>query len=233
MAVKNKATGRVEARRRERLEQITRTAVSLFYRNGYPQTSTREIAEACGISKGNLYHYIKTKEDLLSLSVEISSRQIAKFASNMLRGLKLYSPTEVLVKSVRETIQMVDDLQEMIPFWYRESGHVGPKGLEELIRQDMYTIDLYEKILEEGVKKGEFRISDPKLAAFEIMMLCDLWSLKRWYMRKHYTMDEYIKKCQEIALAIALGSERDKTPAKLAINATRPRKAGSKRRRPG
>jgi AcrR family transcriptional regulator len=198
----------LKARKKERLEQITRTAVSIFYKRGYLQTSTREIAEACGISKGNLYHYIRSKEDLLALSIEISSAQIEKFARAMARELRTSAPSVVLVRAVRRTLLMIDDLQEMILFWYRESGNVGPSSLDMLIKQDMYTKDLYRQIFEEGCRKGEFRISDPVLAAFDVMVLCDMWALKRWYMRKHYTLDQYIGKCQEIALAIALGKER-------------------------
>ena len=210
-----KSEGRARARKRKRLEQITRTAVSLFYRFGYLNTSTRQIAEACGISKGNLYNYIRSKEDLLTISIEISSEQIAEFARSMIQGLSSELPSVVLVKSIKKTIQMIDDLQEMVLFWYRESGHIGEQGLDKLVKQDMYTKDLYKKILEEGIRQGEFTISDPMLAAFEITMLCDMWSLKRWYLRQHYTMDKYIEKCQEIALAIALGiNEPDHAPLK-------------------
>lgn len=223
MTEKIKHRKRILTRKNKRLEQITRTAVSIFYKHGYVQTSTREIAEACGMSKGNLYHYIKSKEDLLALSVEISSAQIERFARAMARELKSAPPSEVLIRAVRRTILMVDDLQEMVLFWYRESGNVSAESLDKLVKQDMYTVDLYRTILEEGCRKGEFNISDPKLAAFDIMMLCDLWSLKRWYMSKHYTMNEYIAKCQEIVLAIALGHDRTKKPVRPLKPADRPR----------
>jgi len=125
---------------------------------------------------------------------------------------------------------MIDDLQEMVLFWYRESGHISPDGLDKLMKQDMYTVDLYKRILEEGIKKGEFKISDPQLAAFEIMMLCDMWSLKRWYMRKHYTIKKYVEKCQEIALAIALGADRKVRPARQAATASTSRRVKGVRR---
>ena len=42
-------------RKDERLQQIVRTAAGLFFKNGYAQTTTRQIADACGISQGNVY----------------------------------------------------------------------------------------------------------------------------------------------------------------------------------
>ena len=53
----------VEKRRTE----IAENALKLFIRKGYLKTTTREIAQACGMSTGALYHYIGTKEDILSL----------------------------------------------------------------------------------------------------------------------------------------------------------------------
>lgn len=50
-------------RRRER--EIYRAAVDIFHRKGFSDTSVEDIAEAVGILKGSLYHYIDSKEDLL------------------------------------------------------------------------------------------------------------------------------------------------------------------------
>lgn len=56
----HKATGPDDMRARLLVE-----AAKLFRVNGYPGASTRELASSLGIQKASLYHYIKTKEDLL------------------------------------------------------------------------------------------------------------------------------------------------------------------------
>ncbi len=38
------------------------------------------------------------------------------------------------------------------------------------------------------------------VAAYNILMLCDTWAIKRWYFRKNYTLEKYITQCQEVAL---------------------------------
>ena len=45
-------------------DRIFKAACSLFRRQGFHGTSTREIAERAGVSLGNIYNHFKTKEDL-------------------------------------------------------------------------------------------------------------------------------------------------------------------------
>jgi AcrR family transcriptional regulator len=53
-----------------RRQEIFRIAADIFYRKGYAQTSTRDIAEAAGILKGSLYAHISSKEDILDAIVQ-------------------------------------------------------------------------------------------------------------------------------------------------------------------
>jgi AcrR family transcriptional regulator len=46
-------------------EQILASAAALFARQGYSATSMNQVAEACGISKPSLYHYVRDKDQLL------------------------------------------------------------------------------------------------------------------------------------------------------------------------
>ncbi len=47
-------------------DEILDAAAELFTTRGYASTSTRAIAEAVGIRQASLYHYFKTKDELLS-----------------------------------------------------------------------------------------------------------------------------------------------------------------------
>ncbi len=46
-------------------EVIVGTAARLFYRQGYSNTGINQIVDEAGIAKSSLYHYFKSKEDLL------------------------------------------------------------------------------------------------------------------------------------------------------------------------
>ncbi len=51
--------------RQEKRQLIMNTALELFANHGFENTSVSDIAKAAGISKGLLYNYFHSKEDLL------------------------------------------------------------------------------------------------------------------------------------------------------------------------
>lgn len=48
-------------------ERILHQAAELFAVKGYGGTSMNEVAQACGVSKAALYHYVRDKSELLTL----------------------------------------------------------------------------------------------------------------------------------------------------------------------
>ena len=46
-------------------QRLLAAATRLFAERGYERTSVQEIVEAAGVTKGALYHYFGSKEDLL------------------------------------------------------------------------------------------------------------------------------------------------------------------------
>lgn len=64
-AVKNKTT-RLVSKMNEKKRKILLAAMKLFSKTSFHQTSMQQIANACGMSKGSLYTYFKSKEELLS-----------------------------------------------------------------------------------------------------------------------------------------------------------------------
>jgi AcrR family transcriptional regulator len=54
-----------ETIREERMELLKETALRLFSANGYEATSISTIAKEAGISKGLMYNYFESKEELL------------------------------------------------------------------------------------------------------------------------------------------------------------------------
>ena len=45
---------------------IIACAKNLFYQHGYEATSFSEIVSASGLFRGNIYHYFKSKDDILA-----------------------------------------------------------------------------------------------------------------------------------------------------------------------
>jgi TetR/AcrR family transcriptional regulator, cholesterol catabolism regulator len=203
----------------ERLQQIVRTAAGLFFKNGYAQTTTRQIADACGISQGNLYYYIKSKEGFFDLFVDMTTEMFRAYDREISRQLPRISCSKALKMKIHEALLVQDAIQDMMMFWYRESGTMSREHLDQVIEMEYGANELLTKIIEAGCKKGEFHTDDPDLAAYHITMLEHMWCLKRWHLRKRYTLEEYIKKCQDAALGIVRAVEKQET--KHSVRSTR------------
>lgn len=64
----------------DRREQILQQALRLFAANGIQHVSTRQIAQAVGISQPSLYAHFKSRD---AIAVELSERAFALFAERM------------------------------------------------------------------------------------------------------------------------------------------------------
>jgi AcrR family transcriptional regulator len=51
-------------------QEIIAAASLLFYRRGYTNTSFSDIVAVTGVQRGNIYHYFKTKDDVLAAVIE-------------------------------------------------------------------------------------------------------------------------------------------------------------------
>lgn len=58
--------------------EIVEAAQGLFYHQGYHHTSFSDIVDAAGILRGNIYHYFKSKDDILDAVV---AQHLAQFAA--------------------------------------------------------------------------------------------------------------------------------------------------------
>jgi AcrR family transcriptional regulator len=67
-------------------EEILDAAGELFTTRGYASTSTRAIAEAVGIRQASLYHYFKTKDELLSALLHQTVTPTLTFLSALRRA---------------------------------------------------------------------------------------------------------------------------------------------------
>lgn len=66
----------------DKQKEILATALKLFVDNGFHGTATSKIAKESGVANGTLFHYYKTKEDLIiALYIDIKLRVAAHIES--------------------------------------------------------------------------------------------------------------------------------------------------------
>lgn len=159
-------------------EEIAQAAVKLFERKGYHATSVQDIADEVGLQKGSLYHYISSKEDLL---MQLAHRSISDFNAKMERLLEDQALTnrERLLQALENHLHVVTTHQSLTTVLLREAFSLKEepqKVIQEL--SDKY-LNLWTRMLEEGVAAGEFRPVNARVTALAILGSCN-WAY-RWY----------------------------------------------------
>ncbi len=89
-------------RRDQRREAILKVASEVFFEEGYAAASMSTIASRLGGSKGTLYNYFKSKEELFAAYVEDSCGLIAEDAFS--HGLQDDRPVEEVLQQLGEKL---------------------------------------------------------------------------------------------------------------------------------
>ncbi|MFD2171713.1 TetR/AcrR family transcriptional regulator [Tumebacillus lipolyticus] len=186
----------VEQRRR----QIVKAAVDLFVEKGFHKTTTREIAKASGLGIGTLYEYVHSKEDVLYLVCAYIHGEMKQRLDDVMGGKE--RGRELLVASVRHFFACVDDLQDYVLLIYQETKSLPPDQLKLVLRQEEEITHLFVNILERGRADGSLSLAadSVKLFAHNIVILGQMWTFRRWALRRDYTLEQYTEKQTSLLL---------------------------------
>jgi len=172
--------------------QIAMGASRLFIKKGYSQTSIREISKATGLTIGNLYDYIRKKEDILFLVFDVfHSTWVSRLEEEGV--FEIDDPVLQLHAAVQKMLDLVNTHREMVLLMYTESKLL-PKGfLRIILEKESGLVKYFETILKRGIQKKVFKIKDPFFAANMIVYLLSVEPLRGWNLRSRYSMDDVNK----------------------------------------
>jgi AcrR family transcriptional regulator len=85
-----------ERRPEARPGELLDAAITVFAERGYRNTRLEEVAAAAGVTKGTIYHYFRTKEELLLRAVEHYHREGFERTEQLLREEK--APASVRIR---------------------------------------------------------------------------------------------------------------------------------------
>ena len=161
-----------------RIQKITDTAAELFHRKGYRSTTLDDVSRELGITKAALYHYVSSKEKLLS-RIYIQALENIFRNTDKIAGKDL--PPDVRLRLIIQNhikgiiIQSIS----MFSVFFTEENQLPEKEFRKIRREKRKYTRIVEEIIEEGISQGLFRKSDPKLQAFALIGMCN-WVYK-WY----------------------------------------------------
>jgi TetR/AcrR family transcriptional regulator len=166
----------VNARAEARRIEILKAAAAAFRRRGYHGASVEEIADALGMTKGNLYYYFRNKEDILYVLHDYSlDLLLARLKQVEADGgppeAKLRALVESFVHMIIDELHgtaLTMDLQALSP----------PRLKKVIAKRDRFDRGL-RRVLSQGMEGGAFARGDPKLLTFAILGAVN-W-ITRWY----------------------------------------------------
>jgi AcrR family transcriptional regulator len=163
---------------RERSEEVYRAALRLFREKGYHATSMQDIAEAVGLYKGSLYHYIGGKEDLL---VQVFERAMGTLLGDVERIVADSSlgPSAQLRLIVQAHVTCVSENLDALTVYLHEFRALAGASLANVRAQRDRYAQLVGEIVGRGVRLGEFQTADVGIATLGLLGMCN-W-VCQWY----------------------------------------------------
>ena len=178
---------------RERRRQIIDATVKLSIEHGYHNTTTRMIAKAAGFSIGSLYEYVSSKEDLLYLVCsaihEAVHVAVEEALSHGIRG------KEQLAEAVRQYFIVCDEMADHVLLMYQVTQFLPDKWKKRVLENELDITQLFVKALSHLSGHNDFPNLDEEkchLVAHNISVLGHMWAFRRWYVKKNFTLDQYI-----------------------------------------
>ena len=149
----------------ERKDQILDAASEVFAEKGVYETRMDDIVEKSGLSKGTLYWYFKSKDEIvLNIFERIFSREFEEL-ENMVDSSE--SAKARLLHFANRASEDVKKMLRLMPLAYEFMGWAFRKKFV----QDAFKLyinkfmDILVPIIQQGIDAGEFRDIDPQAAA--------------------------------------------------------------------
>jgi AcrR family transcriptional regulator len=194
---------RYQRRKQDRPQEITEAALEAFAEKGYAATRVEEVAKRAGISKGLMYLYFKTKEELFKAVVKsVVVRRIDQLIDNtestelsaedFIRGPLLTFMKQVPGSPVAIVIRLLISEgprhPDLVDYYY---DNVVAKGLAAI-----------SGFVERGVERGEFRksvITELPQLFLAPVMLSIIWGIV--FKTRDLDTDKLIETQIELLLA--------------------------------
>jgi AcrR family transcriptional regulator len=161
----------------EAARRLLVAAVEAFAERGYHATTTRDIAGRAGMSPAALYIHYKTKEELLHRISRIGHDR----ALEILRRAEAGGGTsaERLAEVVRAFVRWHAEQHTTARVVQYELDALGPEHRPEIIALRRQSDAVVRRILEDGVRDGEFDVSDVGGTTLAVLSLCI--DVARWF----------------------------------------------------
>ena len=153
----------------EKKLEIMKTALNLFAKKGFYNTTIADIAREMGMSVGNMYNYFPSKEslakELLIYTSKLFGEELKKINEMDISSKeKIKKIVELYFKKAKEEPELVDYFMRV----YLSNKEIFSNGCEGMLCVSSFVTEIMI-FFEEGVRKKELKNQD-FFAAFGLFM---------------------------------------------------------------
>ena len=147
-----------EQQKEERRNQILEAGLNLFIKRGYSGTKISDIATACGMSVGLLFHYFASKQALFEQLIKVGMYG-TQWAAEMEEAPLIY-----FEKVVKELFDYMDENPFIGKFFVLMNNAMHDESIPEEAKELLQQADAQERSLDyirQGQLEGSIRPGDP------------------------------------------------------------------------
>jgi AcrR family transcriptional regulator len=174
----------------ERKNQIINAAEDVFTQKGFDAARMDDIAEETGLSKGTLYLYFKSKDDLIIAILDrMFQREFKQFEnlnqSDLSAVNAIWKITDLLTKEIIGLVRLIPIVYQFLALAFRNK--YVQKSLKVYINR---YLDILIPIIQHGIDSGEFRSVDAREVAIAMGAMIE-GTLLLWVYDKSLVNPEY------------------------------------------
>jgi AcrR family transcriptional regulator len=160
-----------------RRQEIISKAAALFDEVGYGSTSMDSIARATEMAKPTLYHYFRSKDEILSsIHEEFIDLLIAQHEAHMAAGLR---PGEAIQEHIADILSLMDTHHGHVRVFFEHFRELPVSRREEIDQKRSAYFDFVGRMVRDGIACGEFRELNPTITTMAIFGMAN-WTYQ-WY----------------------------------------------------
>lgn len=178
--------------------KIFETAMQLFADKGYEATSIEEITATVGVAKGTLYYHFSSKEEIFNFLVEEGMKLLKN--SIQIKTDKVSSYIDKIRAIILIQIKVIVKYESLITIIISQMW--GKEERNKRSRQYVFEyLNIVEKIVREGIEKGEIIDRDPEVIASEIFSLTSSCLIYKLKTEKNLDIQSMYKEIEKIAIS--------------------------------
>jgi AcrR family transcriptional regulator len=164
------------------------SAAELFDAQGYGNTSMEDVALSVSIAKPTLYHYFRSKEEILrSIHEEFIQLLIQKYLQRVSAGSE---PEELVSGAMKDILSLMVTHRGYVRVFFEHHRELPPEARRYVASQR----DAYESLVQSAIGAGQARgtfaaAADTKLVTLALFGMCN-WAYQWFDVRGRYTAEE-------------------------------------------